>query len=996
MVLTVACRRLIAWIGRVREPAALFCVALLTACNAGNTAGEMGAGAARGAGQALTAAECNFFDVNGKVRICHATGSASNPYNILQLSDSGCINGHTGHANDYVATAIDPNCKGGGCFPSGAPADPKIACCPGLVVRNGVCTDLCARVTCGAADQCHAAGVCNPATGACSNPAVVNGTVCMDGNPNTVGDVCTAGVCAGVDRCVGVTCTASDQCHVAGVCVDHATGACSNPAVVNGTVCSDGNPSTVGDVCTAGVCAGVDHCVGVTCAASDQCHAAGVCVDHTTGACSNPANSDGVACNDGSACTVTDTCTAGVCGGVGTPCQNGATCSSSGSAAVCACAAGWTGPTCATVSDFCAATPCKNGGTCTSGSSGYTCACAGGFVGPTCEGVPAPCALVNGSFESLGTEYSVVVPFVYSGLYSTPGWTNLSGNAIQASSMAAGNEGIQAATDGVNVLRLAADTSGDASFDARNRGAIAQQVTASMQSGRTYVLRADALGSGISSVPFGAIAFFTSEPSLTPSKVYAQQVVTDVAPYEIRGEAFSVSYTATAADAGMPLFVLLQAPSLTGVASTRGAIDRVRVTCGLPPTAAICGCTGTWGINAPVTFDGTCSSAGDTGRTVVAWDWDFAYNGQTFNQSLSDQGFGVTGKVVTKQDGFSSYTQDASGAPLTGAAPHVVALRVRDNTPLALGGPLTNITTCSVITKPPPHCPHVSAGGPYTAAVGQAITFNAAASFDVDHDPVTYQWDFAGSGAFTDASGVTATHAFSAPGSYVISVRGTDHPTQNPVPYAAPECAVEASTTVEVGELGLVSMVGGPYSQVVGRSVQLDGSGSFDPSGLPLTYSWDFTGDGLFKDAAGAKPSYYPGYLPAGSVYRVCLRVSTGAQSAVSCADVTVIPQRVAPVCSLVQVTVAATCIGSAFTVTGDGSRSFSGNLDNAPLGYHWTSDCAATFDAPNSAITHLTFSASGGGTCPATCIATLTLTDPFDASLVTACPLNVVVSQAP
>src|SRR5437870_403120 len=71
---------------------------------------------------ALTQAECNFFDVNGKVRICHATGSAKNPYQIIQISDNGCINGHVSHQNDYIATANDPDCHGGGCFPVGAPA----------------------------------------------------------------------------------------------------------------------------------------------------------------------------------------------------------------------------------------------------------------------------------------------------------------------------------------------------------------------------------------------------------------------------------------------------------------------------------------------------------------------------------------------------------------------------------------------------------------------------------------------------------------------------------------------------------------------------------------------------------------------------------------------------------------------------------------------------------------------------------------------------------
>ncbi len=113
------------------------------------------------------------------------------------------------------------------------------------------------------------------------------------------------------DPCFGVTCTALDQCHDVGVC-DHATGACSSPARVDGTGCNDDNANTVGDVCTGGVCAGVDYCIGVICSALDQCHEAGVC-DHATGICSNPASTDGTACSDGNACTQTDTCQAGVC-----------------------------------------------------------------------------------------------------------------------------------------------------------------------------------------------------------------------------------------------------------------------------------------------------------------------------------------------------------------------------------------------------------------------------------------------------------------------------------------------------------------------------------------------------------------------------------------------------------------------------------------------------------------------------------------------------------
>ena len=140
---------------RHRPLAGLLCAVALAGCGSGAT-GESAGHLSSGSGaSALTAAECSYFDVQGSVRICHATGSSKNPYTILQLSDAGCINGHTSHPNDYVATATDLNCKGGGCFPVGAPTDPRIACCPGLIVRNGVCTDACAGVTCTASDQCQ-------------------------------------------------------------------------------------------------------------------------------------------------------------------------------------------------------------------------------------------------------------------------------------------------------------------------------------------------------------------------------------------------------------------------------------------------------------------------------------------------------------------------------------------------------------------------------------------------------------------------------------------------------------------------------------------------------------------------------------------------------------------------------------------------------------------------------------------------------------------------
>ena len=158
-----------------------------------------------------------------------------------------------------------------------------------------------------AVDQCHDA-TCDPATRQCSSSAKPDGASCNDGNGCTQTDTCQSGVCTGSNP---VVCTALDQCHVAGTC-DPTTGVCSNPAKTNGTACNDNNACTSGETCQNGSCGSPTGTV--TCTALDQCHVAGTC-DTTTGVCSNPTKTNGTACNDGNACTRTDTCQSGVARG---------------------------------------------------------------------------------------------------------------------------------------------------------------------------------------------------------------------------------------------------------------------------------------------------------------------------------------------------------------------------------------------------------------------------------------------------------------------------------------------------------------------------------------------------------------------------------------------------------------------------------------------------------------------------------------------------------
>lgn len=93
-------------------------------------------------------------------------------------------------------------------------------------------------------------------------------------------------------RCEGVVCSASDPCHVAGIC-DEATGACSNPAQPDGTACAAGS-------CRAGACVAAASC-------GDQLRNG----DETDVDCGGSCNP----CAAGRTCLVAADCRSGDCAG---------------------------------------------------------------------------------------------------------------------------------------------------------------------------------------------------------------------------------------------------------------------------------------------------------------------------------------------------------------------------------------------------------------------------------------------------------------------------------------------------------------------------------------------------------------------------------------------------------------------------------------------------------------------------------------------------------
>ena len=186
--------------------------------------------------------------------------------------------------------------------------------------------DLCAGVLCTASSDCHEAGVCDPATGLCSDPFAPVGTSCGD---SSTGECNAADSCDGSGACLdnfanvgsscgdtGDECTNADACDASGSCID-------NGFMAAGTSCGDSEDTTCTspDSCDGtGTCAPNHSADGTTCRPSAySCDATETC---SSGSCGDDLEEpDGTVCNDENPLTEGELCTVGVCGCPAEGCQ---------------------------------------------------------------------------------------------------------------------------------------------------------------------------------------------------------------------------------------------------------------------------------------------------------------------------------------------------------------------------------------------------------------------------------------------------------------------------------------------------------------------------------------------------------------------------------------------------------------------------------------------------------------------------------------------------
>jgi hypothetical protein len=227
--------------------------------------------------------------------------------------------------------------------------------------------------------------------------------------------------------------------------------------------------------------------------------------------------------------------------------------------------------------------------------------------------------------------------------------------------------------------------------------------------------------------------------------------------------------------------------------------------------------------------------------------------------------------------------------------------------------------------------PIANAGPNQTVQTGALVTLDGSASSDPSGQlPLTYAWSFvskpAGSKAtLSDLTIVNPTFTADLAGDYLIQLIVTD---------AAGLSSAPATVTISTIDAPPVANAGPDQKfSAVGTLVRLNGSGSYDLAGLPITYQWSFVSkavgsNAILTDPTTATPSFVADDL---GDYTIQLIVTDSLGTESSPAIVKVSFNDVAPVANAGPGRSAV--VGQTVTLNGSAST----DSDGKPLTYQWS-----------------------------------------------------------
>lgn len=334
------------------------------------------------------------------------------------------------------------------------------------------------------------------------------------------------------------------------------------------------------------------------------------------------------------------------------------------------------------------------------------------------------------------------------------------------------------------------------------------------------------------------------------------------------------------------------------------------------------------------------SSSLPSGKAIYGYNATFSFN-ETYLEFVGVEAAGSGALMTASQNGNSVQVAAAMSQGVSSGLLGYLVFNIRQE--LALDA-TTNISCNSFVAnentvistreggtvrrvEQTSYRPVAIAGLDFSLQEGTEGTLDGSASFDLDNDPLTYLWTAPEGITLSDPT--SATTDFMAPFveedtvyTFTLVVNdGTDN--------SDPD---EVQVTVLQVNHPPVANAGASRNVVEGSSVSLDGSGSYDPDGDALSYTWNALDPIVLFNPNSVAPSFILPQVTENTSYRFTLVVNDGAlTSQPDTVTITAINVNKKPVAFA----------GGDFSVNElegaalDGSLSY--DADNDPLTYLWT-----------------------------------------------------------
>lgn len=232
---------------------------------------------------------------------------------------------------------------------------------------------------------------------------------------------------------------------------------------------------------------------------------------------------------------------------------------------------------------------------------------------------------------------------------------------------------------------------------------------------------------------------------------------------------------------------------------------------GPAPTRAVLSATPVAGVKPlPVSFDGSASTAA-AGTEIVSFNWRFG------------DGAAATGP-------FASHTYSASGTYYA-----ILTVTDTDGSTDSAHLPITvdSVDPLAAFTVDPP-----------VAGRDSVVAFDGSLSTPGAGSILSGTWNF---GEGQGAQGITATHTFAVPGTYVVSLNLLNSEGGGDVASRVYQVVDSLAPTASLQAV--------PLSGTAGLPVSFDASGSFDTDGAVVLYDYDF-GDGSVLPNGSVAPNH--------------------------------------------------------------------------------------------------------------------------------------------